>query len=160
MTIPVPPAWRPSNARTVWLDGGLPLPRGALQSDVPPLAWGAKDPADVLDYTIDASALLAGDDTDAIANASVAFAPDDGTLILGNVAALGPAVVLWMSGGTSGTVYAVQATLSTQNGRTFGRTVLLPVQGLAHEPPPAALLTTEQGQIVTDGNGNPVLVAG
>ena len=36
--------WQPSTARSVTLDGLLPLPRGVIPSDLPPLVWPAKDP--------------------------------------------------------------------------------------------------------------------
>jgi ribosomal protein S28E/S33 len=159
-TTAVPQVWRPSGARMVALDGLLPLPRGVLPSDLPPLVWPAKDPADVLDYALDATAALAGDETDRVATVAVTIVPQASSadLQLGNVVADGAVVVMWLSGGQAGTVYAVQVTLSTLNGRIIGRTVLLPVQQMAAVQPPAGVLTTEAGAIVTDQNGNPILV--
>jgi hypothetical protein len=66
--------------------------------------------------------------------------------------------VMWLSSGQAGTVYAIQITLSTLNGRIIGRTVLLPVLEMAAVAPPASVLTTDAGAIVTDQNGNPILV--
>ena len=156
----VPQVWRPSGARTVALDALLPLPRGVVPSDVPPLVWPAKDPGDVLDFALDATAALAGDTTDRIATVAVTLVPNASSadLQLGNVVADGAVAVIWLSGGQAGTVYSVQVTLSTLNGRTIGRTVLLPVQEMAAVAPPAGVLTTDAGAIVTDQNGNPILV--
>jgi hypothetical protein len=49
-------------------------------------------------------------------------------------------------------------TVGTLNGRIIGRTVLLPVQQLAAVPPPSNPLLTDAGAIVTDQNGNPILI--
>lgn len=131
-----------------------------LPSDVPPLVWPAKDPGDVLDFALDATAALAGDTTDRIATVAVTLVPDasGADLQLGNVVADGAVVVMWLSSGQAGTVYSVQVTMSTVNGRIIGRTVLLPVQEMAAVAPPASVLTTSAGAIVTDQNGNPILV--
>jgi ribosomal protein S28E/S33 len=152
--------WRPSAARLVTLEGLLPLPRGVLPSDVPPLVWPAKDPGDVLDYALDASAALAGDSTDRIATVSVTLVPDvsSADLQLGNIVADGTVAVIWLSGGQAGTVYSVQVSITTLNGRIIGRTVLLPVQELAAIQPPTSTLTTETGAIISDQNGNPILI--
>jgi len=161
-TTAVPQVARPSAARRVALDAPLPLPRGLVPSDVPPLVWPAKDPGDVLDFALDATAALAGDTTDRIASVGVTIVPQTSgaDLQLGNALADGAVAVLWLGSGQAGTVYAVQVTLSTQNGRTIGRTVLLPVQQMAAVAPPAAVLTTDAGAVVTDQNGNPILVGG
>jgi len=152
--------WQPSTARTVSLNGLLPLPRGVLPADLPPLVWPAKDPGDVLDYEFDISAALVGDPTDQVSSVTVTLVPtgNPGDLTLGRVVGQGAAVVLWLSAGNIGVVYAVQISVGTLKGRVIGRTVLLPVQQLAAVQPPAAPLTTDAGSIVTDQNGNPILV--
>ena len=159
-TSAVPQVWRPSGARLVTLDGLLPLPRGVVPSDLPPLVWPAKDPADVLDFALDATAALAGDTTDRIATVSVTIVPQASAadVQLGNVFADGAVVVMWLSSGQAGTVYAIQVAVSTLNGRIIGRTVLLPVQQMAAVSPPTSVLTTDAGAIVTDQNGNPILI--
>ncbi len=159
-TTAVPQVWRPSGARLVALDGQLPLPRGVVPSDVPPLVWPAKDPGDVLDFALDATAALAGDTTDRIATVAVTVVPQASSadVQLGNVVADGAVIVMWLSSGQSGTVYSIQVTMSTLNGRTIGRTVLLPVQEMAAVAPPASVLVTDAGAVVTDQNGNPILV--
>jgi hypothetical protein len=68
--------------------------------------------------------------------------------------------VLWFSGGVTGTTYSVQVTLGTAGGRTIARAVLLPVCGLAAAAPPASALTDDNGAIITDQNGNPILIGG
>ena len=156
----VPPLWQPSSARSVALDGLLPLPRGVLPTDLPPLVWPSKDPGDVLDYSLDISAALAGDATDQVVTVAVATQPSGGAsdLQVGRVVASGASAVVWLSSGVAGTIYAVQMAVGTLKGRLIGRTVLLPVQQLATAPPPSNPLTTDAGNIVTDQNGNPILV--
>ena len=70
----------------------------------------------------------------------------------------GKVAVLWFSAGQAGTVYSVQVQIGTVNGRVIGRTVLLPVQALATQAPPTSVLTTAAGAVVTDQNGNPILI--
>ncbi len=159
-TTAVPQVWRPSGARTVTLDGVLPLPRGVIPADLPPLVWPAKDPGDVLDYAIDAGAAFAGDSSDRIATVGVTIVPSasPADLQLGRVLADTDVAVMWFSAGQAGTVYSVQVQMSTLNGRTIGRTILLPVQQLATIAPPTTVLTTDTGAVVTDQNGNPILI--
>ena len=162
MPIAVQQVWRPSTARSVALDALLPLPRGALPADLPPLAWPAKDPGDVLDYELDASAVLAGDPNDRVATVAATVLPNasPADVQVGQAAADGAVAVLWLSGGQAGTVYAVQVSLGTLKGRVIGRTVLLPVRQMAAVAPPSLPLTAETGVVITDQNGNPILVGG
>ena len=160
MPIAVSHVWRPSTARSVALDGVLPVPRGVIPSDLPPLVWPAKDPGDVLDYEIDASAVVAGDPGDQVATVAVTVVPSvsPADVQVGRVSADGAVALLWLSGGQPGTVYAVQVSLSTQKGRVIGRTVLLPVRAMASVPPPTVPLTADGGAVITDQNGNPILL--
>lgn len=151
--------WRPSLARRVVLDGFTPVPRGTIPAVPAPLSWPAKDPSDVLDYEFDVSPALAGNQGDHIASISVATTPNGvGDLALNSSAADGAVAVLWFSGGQSDTVYTVQITVMTANGRTIGRTVLLPVLPLTAAVAPALGLTTDSGAIITDSKGNPILL--
>jgi hypothetical protein len=151
----------------VTLDGFLPVPRGAALPAPVPLTWPPKDPSDVLDYEIDATQALLGNDGDVITSVSVLIEPPD-ELLPGQVFADGPVAVMWFSNGLAGTTYVVQVTLGTAAGRVIGRAVLLPVQSLATAPAQpatpgasaAAALSTQAGVVVTDQNGNPILVAG
>jgi hypothetical protein len=162
MPVAVSQVWRPSSARSVALDGLLPLPRGVLASDLPTFAWPAKDPGDVLDYEFDASAVLAGDATDQVATVDVTIVPQlsGADLQLGRIVADGAVAVLWLSSGQAGTTYAVQVSIGTLKGRVIGRTVLLPVRAMAALLPVASPLVSEDGTVVTDQNGNPILLGG
>jgi hypothetical protein len=160
-------AWKPSSARCVVLDGLLPLPRGASLPTPQPLTWPPKDPSDVLDYEVDATQALLGNDRDVITSISVMVQPSN-ELLPGQVFADGPVAVIWFSSGVPGTTYVVQVTLGTATGRVIGRAIMLPVQPLASPPAPAATpgasaasaLDTDAGVVVTDQNGNPILVSG
>ena len=161
MPTTAPHVWRPSGARRVVLDGFVPVPRGTVQPTPPPLSWPAKDPADILDYEFDVSAALLGNPGDAIATLDVTITPNAaGDLVLSNTAADGAIAVFWFAQGQVGTIYVVQVTIGTASGRTLSRAALLPVQALAAASPPTNALTTDSGSIVTDQNGNPILIGG
>lgn len=162
MSQAVSSVWQPSTARAVALDGYFPLPRGVVPSDLPPPSWPAKDPVDVLDYEVDASAVIAGDPTDQVATVAVAIIPQNSVadVQVGRVLAKGAVAVIWLSSGQAGTVYSIQITIGTLKGRVIGRTVLLPVQALATQAPPTSSLLAEDGSVITDHNGNPVLLGG
>ena len=149
---------KPSRARTVALDCFIPVPRGAAAVAPPPLNWPTKDPADILDYQLDISAALIGNDGDTIATLDVSIAPSNpGDLTANSIAADGSVIVIWMSGGQAGTVYVVTVLVSMSSGRALQRSILLPVLSLSTPPVPPASLQTDSGLIITDQNGNPVL---
>jgi len=153
--------WRPSTARRVVLDGFAPVPRGTSLSTPPLLSWPAKDPADVLDYELDISAALAGHESDAIAAVAVAPSPaGSGHLLVGDIVADGRVAVVWLSGGQAGTTYRLQVTLTTTSGRVLGRAVALPVLALAAQQTPSGALQAGGGAVITDENGNPILIGG
>jgi hypothetical protein len=56
-------------------------------------------------------------------------------------------------------VYAVNLAIGTANGRTINRTILLPVLYLSAPPVPPNALVTDAGIVLTDQNGNPVLIS-
>lgn len=150
--------WKPSSARTVVLDSFIPVPRGSAAIAPPPLNWPAKDPADVLDYRFDLNLALIGNDGDGIATLDVTIEPDNpGDLALNSATADGNIAILWLSGGQAGTIYSVNITTGTLNGRTISRSILLPVLPLSTLPSSANALLTDTGDAVTDQNGNPVL---
>lgn len=152
--------WKPSSARTVVLDSFIPVPRGSATIAPPQLSWPAKDPADVLDYRFDLNLALIGNDGDGIATLDVTIEPDNpGDLALNSATADGNIAVLWLSGGQAGTIYSVNMTISTLNGRTINRSILLPVLSLSAPPPSANALVTDAGITITDQNGNPVLTS-
>ncbi len=153
--------WRPSGARRAVLDGFIPVPRGTIPTTPAPLAWPAKDPADVLDYEFDVSAALLGNKGDSIATLDATITPNaTGDLTLSSSIADGAIAVFWFAGGQIGTIYVVQITIATSSGRTISRAVLLPVQALATTTAPTEVLTTDTGTIVTDQSGNPILIGG
>ncbi len=151
--------WRPSSARRLAIDGFLPVPRGTLPSTPAPLSWPAKDPADVLDYEFDIAAALLGSEGDTIASVGVTIAPSgSGDLLATSVAADGTAALFWFAGGQAGTVYTVQVNVITAAGRTLSRALLLPVLSLTAVSAAVTALTTDQGSVITDQNGNPILL--
>ncbi len=149
---------KPSSARTVLLDAFIPVPRGSTAVAPPPLNWPTKDPNDVLDYQLNISPALIGNEGDSIATLDVLIAPDNpGDLTLNEIQADGPSAVLWLSGGQAGTVYTVTIIISTINGRTLQRSILLPVLLLSAPPVPSNAIDIAAGVVLTDQNGNPVL---
>jgi hypothetical protein len=156
MPTPVTHLWRPSSARLIVLDGFAPVPRGATQTVPVLLAWPAKDPSDLLDYQLDVTEALAGDEADAITTLDVQITPDaQGDLTMTASGAEGCRAVLWLSGGQIGTTYTVMLTLGTGGGRTISRAVQLPVLALATSVASDGLLT-DSGVPLTDENGNPL----
>jgi hypothetical protein len=142
------------------LDSFIPVPRGSTPVAPPPLNWPTKDPADVLDYQFDIAPALVGNDDDAIATLDVTIAPaNPGDLQLDSATTDGPLVILWLSAGQAGTVYTVHLVITTVNGRTISRNILLPVLYLSVPPVPPNALITDTGVVLTDQNGNPVLTA-
>jgi len=105
---------------------------------------------------LDITAALAGNDTDTIATVDVVTAPTD--LICTTTAADGNLVILWLSAGTAGLTYSVRVTVGTSGGRSIARAIQLPVQSLANSAPPATSLTNGAGAVITDQNGNPILI--
>ena len=77
MPTPAAHVWKPSNARTVVLDGFIPVPRGSMAIAPPPLNWPTKDPSDVLDYQFDITAAVVGNDGDSIATLDVTIEPNN-----------------------------------------------------------------------------------
>jgi len=111
-----------------------------------------------LDYQFDISPAMTGNDGDAIATLDVTITPNNpGDLILNNAQADGNVAVLWLAEGQPGCAYTVTLMITTVNGRTIQRSVLLPVLYLSTLPIPANALMTDAGVVVTDQNGNPVL---
>ena len=151
--------WKPSSARSIVLDGFTPVPRGAAPSMPAPLSWPAKDPSDVLDYEFDVASAFVGNEGDHIPSVSVTISPNGtGDLALNSAVADGCCAVFWFSGGQPSVVYTVQITVVTANGRTIGRSVLLPVLPLTSPAVPLTGLTTDSGATITDSAGNPILL--
>jgi hypothetical protein len=142
------------------IDSFVPVPRGAAAAAPPPLNWPTKDPRDVLDYQLDIAPAVVGNPHDAIATLSVSSAPDNpGDLSINSAVADGTSAVVWLAGGQAGTVYTVTLLITTTSGRTIQRSILLPVLELSVPPVPANALQTTIGVVVTDQNGNPILIS-
>jgi hypothetical protein len=157
MPTPARYTWTASSARVIVLDGFGTIPRGTVQYVPQPLAWPAKDPGDTLDYVMDISEAIAGDGGDAIATVDVIVSPSQpGDLAVQSSCADGPLAVFWLSGGFSGTTYAVTITIGTNAGRTISRTVNLPVLSLATPPVDPGSLTDQAGAPIIDQNAQPL----
>jgi hypothetical protein len=117
----------------------------------PALVWPIKDPADVLDYVIDLTDALAGNEGDAIATIDVSISPSNtGDLTLHASSAEGDQAILWLAAGIAGTTYAVTVVVGTNSGRVFSRTVSLPVESLSTPAFPANDITDQAGAPLTD----------
>ena len=150
--------WRPSNARRILLDAFVPVARGATVTTLPMPSWPTKDPADILDYQLDISSALIGNDGDSIVTLDVQIAPSmPGDLTLTSSAVDGPSAIFWFTGGQTNTVYSISINIGTANGRSIHRSVLLPVIALSVTSNPTNALQTNSGLPITDQNGNPVL---
>jgi len=158
MGTPATHVQKPSTSRTVVLDAFIPVPRGSTAVPPPPLNWPTKDPSDVLDYRFSISPALIGNEGDSISTLDVFITPDNpGDLTLNEAQADGHCAVLWLSGGQTGTVYTITILITTINGRTLQRSVLLPVLELSVPPVPADAIDISAGMVLTDQNGNPIL---
>jgi len=160
MPTPASHVWKPSAARTVVLDAFIPVPRGSTATAPPPLNWPTKDPQDILDYQFDITPALVGNRGDSIATIDVLTAPSNpGDLVVNQVTADGAVVVLWLADGQAGTVYTITILITTVNGRSLQRSILLPVLELSSPIAPATAILTNTGAVLTDQNGNPVLAS-
>jgi hypothetical protein len=158
MSTTVSHVWKPSCARLVTVDSFIPVPRGTTAVAPPPLNWPTKDPGDVLDYILDIAPAIVGNDGDGIATLSMSVAPSTpGDLVVQSTTADGSRVILWLSGGQAGTIYTITFSITTINGRSLHRSVLLPVLMLSVPPIPPNAIITSAGVVLTDQNGNPVL---
>lgn len=158
MATPATYSWIPSTARVIVLDGFGIIPRGSPPPIFqPPLSWPPKDPTDTLDYVIDISEAVAGNEGDAIATLDVVTSPSNpGDLTLVSSSADGTLAILWFNEGFPGINYAVTVTIGTNSGRTIGRTVTLPVVSLATPPVPPSAITDQSGAPISDQTDQPI----
>lgn len=109
---------------------------------------------------MDIAPALVGNDGDGIATAIVSISPSNpGDLELQSVTADGCRIILWLSGGQAGLIYTITFVITTINGRSLQRSVLLPVLLLSVPIVPELALVTTSGVMLTDQNGNPVLMS-
>jgi len=158
MSTPATHVWKPSEARLVTIDSFIPVPRGSAVIAPPPLNWPTKDPGDVLDYILDIAPAIVGNDKDTIATLDVTTSPSaPGDVVIQSMTTDGSRIVLWLSAGQAGTTYTITFSISTVNGRSLQRSVLLPVLLLSVPPVPTGALLTAPGVVLTDQNGNPII---
>lgn len=113
----------------------------------------------MLDYQLDITPALIGNDADTIATLDVSVAPNEpGDLSVDSARTDGASAVLWLSGGQSGTVYTLTLLITTVNGRTVQRSIFLPVLSLSSPAAPSTAIVTNTGLMITDQNGNPVVI--
>jgi hypothetical protein len=158
MLTPANHVWKPSTSRLVILDSFIPVVRGSATSAPPPLSWPAKDPGDVLDYIVDISAAILGNDRDSVAALDIAVSPaNPGDVVVQSSSADGSRIVLWLAQGQAGIVYTITLSISMASGRMLERSVVLPVLMLSSPAVPENAITIGAGGMLTDQNGNPVL---
>jgi hypothetical protein len=142
----------------VTIDSFIAVPRGSTATAPPPLNWPTKDPGDILDYILDIGPAIVGNDGDGISTLDVTTSPSaPGDLVLQSMTTDGSRVILWLSAGQAGTIYTITFLITTINGRSLQRSVLLPVLLLSVPPIPANAIVTSTGVMITDQNGNPIV---
>jgi hypothetical protein len=102
---------------------------------------------------------MAGNEGDTIATLDITVSPSNpGDPVLNTATVDGQSAVVWFSAGQTGTVYTVTVLIGTASGRTLQRSILLPVLSLATQPIPPTAILTGAGVVLTDQNGNPVII--
>lgn len=88
-----------------------------------------KDPSDVLDYAIDWEDILVAD-SDTISTSAWSTSSPAGLTVASSPAPSvnGYVTTVWVSGGTAITQYALTNTIVTAGGRTYQRTITIPVK--------------------------------
>ena len=87
------------------------------------LKWPFKDPDEVLDYTLDWSGRLSGEDTIVTSSWTV---PDG--ITNDDEERTNTSTTLWLSGGTEGQTYSFLNRVVTAGGRTMDQTVTLNIK--------------------------------
>jgi hypothetical protein len=131
-------AWTPSSARTIALAEFAGSPRPGRETHPPQLRWPAKQPGDVLDYSLDISAWLA-DATDApVRVTATPIAVTLADVAISQVVITGGLVTTWLTGGAPGTDYAINVTIETLAGRKVNADCLIyALAGLPAPSPPS-----------------------
>lgn len=84
--------------------------------------WPSKDPAELLDYTINWAAPLAGDTI-----VSSVWALSAADLVEATSTQTSNTATIWLSGGTLNQTYQVKNTITTAGGRIFDQTVSIKI---------------------------------
>ena len=85
------------------------------------LTWSSKDPDEVLDYTHEWTARLAGDTITGTPTATVI----GGNVVRDSTSTTNGIQTVWLSGGTEGTQCLIELQCSTTGGRTFQEVIEL-----------------------------------
>lgn len=109
---------------------------------MPPPEWPMADPEDVLDYSVDWSAMMA-DVNDVVVSASLSISPwGSGELAASNLSLRDTVMTVWLTSGIAGRIYTLRCEAVTRDGRTFAQLVRLqidPTLALCPPPPPPNL---------------------
>lgn len=93
------------------------------------MEWPAKDPDDVLDYSIDWSEQLEADGAEGYPDTISNVVWTVPAPLSKNSQTLGSGIATaWISGGEDGTRYEIRCRITTSGGRTYDRTVSLAVR--------------------------------
>lgn len=84
--------------------------------DLPIYKFDNKYATDIDGFTFDFSAWL-GDDDEITGTPVVTTAPEDNTLVVGEIAVSESLVTIWISAGTPGITYTIEITIETASGR-------------------------------------------
>ncbi len=105
-----------SAARTLVLADYVPANTRGVTLSAPALAWIPKQAADRLDFSLDATGLLAAGDS--FASIQALISPSGGLtdLFADDMTAIGPVITLWLAAGDATVVYAVSVLAVTAAG--------------------------------------------
>lgn len=96
-----------------------------------PLVFPQQNPGVYLDFSLDYSQWLENDDF--LVSGSVSVSPSSLTMNFSFLET--PYLTSWVSGGVSGTIYAITYSIQTQEGRAIQETAWLPCEEFTPEPP-------------------------
>ena len=130
--------WVPSPARTLVLFASAgSTPKGRQITPVP-LRWPAKQPGDVLDYSLDISGFLADVEDQPVTVTATPVSLQLGDISINSITIAGGLITLWLSGGLPGTDYVFEITAQTLAGRTVNAACLISaISGLPAPSPPS-----------------------
>lgn len=120
----------------------------------PSLGWPMAQPDEVLDYSLDVSALLSDVD-DTITSASLAVSPSGaGELTASALAVQGGVITVWLADGVAGRRYLIRVEAITAGGRTFEWLIGLSIDPALATWPPTAAPSPAFGTVLTSGGAS------
>jgi hypothetical protein len=131
------PSVLPSAARTIpLLSFAGTTPRGRQPVSLP-LRWPPKQPADVLDYSLDATGFLADIEDQVVSVTATPLSVSAGDVAIASLAVAGGLVTAWLAGGQPDTDYTIEVAIATLAGRTMNAACLIYARaGLPVPSPP------------------------